>query len=117
MSDQQSRLGAKNLKKAALFITSTTLNVNFTDILDDKRLDKWVGETDIKPLSCQQEVKMTPLDLEKQKMVTRASKRKKEILCPQNQELSNLPPEVEIQEKKYQEKTKVVLNVTFRLGI
>ena len=77
-------------------------------------MDKWVEERDIKPLSAQQEVKVTPLDTGKQKMVTRASKRKMDILNPQHHELDNLPPEVELQEKKYQEKTKVIVGGIFR---
>lgn len=100
-------------QKIACSIISITLNVYISSInnvkIDDKRLDKWVNQRDIMPSSQQQSVKLTPIDVERSKIITRGTKRKMEVLYPQSQELTDLPPEVMDQEKKYQEKTKVIL--------
>ena len=75
--------------------------------IDDKRLDKWVPASELKPLSQQQKVPLSAVDIERSKIITRGTKRKMEVLYPQSQELSDLPPDVMDQERKYQEKTKV----------
>lgn len=96
------------MSKYFIYIIQNVWDFNSKNIkIDDKRLDKWVSENEIKPLSAQSIVALTPVDVEKSRIITRGTKRKMEVLYPQSQELTDLPPEIMDQEKKYQEKTKV----------